>query len=125
MTIFKNINIAKFLIMHGYEMSINALIPTEFKSLIEKRVKERKQNLIKSQNLCLTVKPEFMTLFKNSQSVSLEVRKSHFLARLLKKTNEKKKIDEYEEDKKISDHKTRQLENKKIYFMTKSKNWLS
>ena len=66
--------------MHDYEMSINTLIPTEFKSLIEKRVKERKQNLIKSQNLCLTVNPEFMTLFINSQSVSLAQRKSHFLA---------------------------------------------
>ena len=52
-----------------------------------------------------------MTLFKNSQSVSLAKGKSHFLARLPKKTNDQKKIDEYEEDKKNSDHKTRQLEN--------------
>ena len=98
--------------MHGYEMSINTLIPTEFKSLIEKRVKERKQNLIKSQNLCLTVKPEFMTLFINSQSVSLAQRKSHFLADYPRKQMTKRKSINMKKIRKNLDHKTRQLENK-------------
>ena len=59
----------------------------------------------------MSVKSEFLSLFKNSQSVSLATGKSHFLARLPKKTNDQKKIDDYEEEKKKSDNKARQLED--------------
>ena len=115
-----NVNINDYLSEYEYDKApnrvwlwnvINSLIPGEFKSFIEKKVKERKQGLIRSQNLWLSVKPEFLSLFKNSQSASLAKKKSHFFARLPKKTNDQKKIDDYEEEKKKSDNKARQLED--------------
>ena len=53
----------------------------------------------------MTVKSDFITLLKNSQSVSLAKVRNHFLAKLSKKTSE------YEEEIKKSDNKTRQLDN--------------
>ena len=65
---------------------------------------------MKSQNLCVNVRPEFLSLFKNSQSVSLSKGKSHFLARLPRKTNDQLRIDEYEEEKIYFEKKVARLE---------------
>ena len=69
----------------------NSLIPAEFKVYIKKKVIE--QNWVESKNLWLTVKPKFLNLFKNSQSVSMSKGNSHFLARLSRKTKNQIKID--------------------------------
>ena len=58
----------------------------------------------------MNVKPEFLTLFKTSQVISLFKGKSHFLARQPKKTNDKIKIEEYEEEKLSYDKKVLKLE---------------
>ena len=89
---------------------VNSLIPDDFKEFINDKVIQRKEALIKSQNLCVNVKPEFLTLFKTSQAISLFKGKSHFLARQPKKTNDKIKIEEYEEEKLSYDKKVLKLE---------------
>ena len=66
--------------------------------------------MIQSQNLCVNVKQEFLNLFQNSQAVSLSKGKSHFLARLSKKSKNQSKLDEYEEEKRINDDKIIRLE---------------
>ena len=43
---------------------VNSLIEDEFKTYIAKKIKQRKQVLIHSQNLFMTVKPEFLNLLK-------------------------------------------------------------
>ena len=49
-------------------------------------------------------------MFKNSQAVSLIKRKSHFLARLSKKSADQIVIEKLEEEKKESEYKVRKLE---------------
>ena len=49
---------------------INTLIPGKFKEFITSRIKKRNQVLISSQNLGISVKREFIDVFKNSQSIS-------------------------------------------------------
>ena len=58
----------------------------------------------------MTVKHEFLNLFKNSQSVSLEKGKSHFLTRILKIANDQKLIEKLEEEKKELYRKEKELE---------------
>ena len=50
---------------------INTLIPEEFQSFISHNVMQRWAELIKSQNLSITAKPEFISIFRNSQSFSM------------------------------------------------------
>ena len=89
---------------------VNSLIEDEFKTYIAKKIKQRKQDLVHSQNLFLTVKPEILNLFKNSQSVSLEKGKSHFLTRIPKITSDQKLIEKLEEEKKELYRKEKLLE---------------
>ena len=65
---------------------VNSLIPQAFKEYISQKVLDRKESIYKSQNLSTSIKPEFIEIFKNSESVSLHKGKSHFLTRLPKKT---------------------------------------
>ena len=89
---------------------VNSLIENEFKTYIEKKIKQRNKDLVHSQNLFLAVKPEFLNLFKNSQSVSLEKEKSHFLTRILKIASDQKLIEKLEEEKKELYRKEKELE---------------
>ena len=71
----------------------------EFNKFIESKVEIRKQEIINSQNIGITTKPEFIKIFKNSQSISSMKGKSHFLTRVPKPTKEQMKIRELKEDK--------------------------
>ena len=82
---------------------VNSLIPQEFKEFIDKKVKERKQNIIKSQNLGANIMPQFVNIFKTSNSVSLHKGKSHFLIRQPQKTKLQAKLEKIEEEKSNSD----------------------
>ena len=79
--------------------------------------------MIQSQNACVNVKQEFFNFFQNSQAVSLSKGKSHFLARLLKKSNDQSKLDEYEEEKIFTDDKIIRLEKKLIDLKINAKLW--
>ena len=48
-----------------------------------------------------------MNLFKISQSIPLAKERNHFLVRLSKEMNDQMKIDEYQEETKKLDYKTR------------------
>ena len=67
---------------------INTLLHDEFQKFILKIIEERRNELINSQNLGITVRPEFLNIFKKSQAVSIQTRKSHFLARVPKPTKD-------------------------------------
>ena len=110
----KMIHIYKYLPKYEYNKEpnrawlcnvVNSLIPEKFKVFIADKVKERKQSLIQSKNLCVNVKQKFLNLFQNSQAVSLSKGKSNFLARLPKKSKNQSKLDEYEEEQRINDDK--------------------
>ena len=77
---------------------VNSLIPQEFKEFIDKKVKERKQSIIKSQNLGANIMPQFVNIFKTSNSVSLHKGKSHFLIRQSQKTKLQAKLEKIEEE---------------------------
>ena len=79
---------------------INTIIPGDFQAFIEEKVNERKQYLIESQNLGISVLPEFQNIFKNSQAVSTVNGKSYFLARFPKVTKNQSKLQKLEEEKK-------------------------
>ena len=89
---------------------INSVIPDDFREYVSEKVRVRKLSLINSQNLCVKVKPEFLNIFKNSQSVSLQKGKSHFLARLPKKPKYQEQIDQHEEEVKHYEVKMIKLE---------------
>ena len=56
--------------------------------------------LIESQNLGISIIPEFQNIFKNSRAVSTVNRKSYFLARFQKVTKDQFKLQKLEEEKK-------------------------
>ena len=79
---------------------INTIIPDKFQNYVQTKVEERRQQLIDTQNLGISVQPEFLNIFKSSQSISTVNGKSHFLTRLPKPTKEQMKIQKLEEEKK-------------------------
>ena len=56
--------------------------------LVDKKIKERNQKLIASQNLMINAKDEFISIFKNSQSISSLKGKSQYLVCAPKKTQD-------------------------------------
>ena len=50
---------------------VSILISSEFKDYIDQKVFERKVSIYKSHNLIIMIKPEFVEIFTNSQSVSI------------------------------------------------------
>ena len=84
---------------------VNSLLTREFNEFIESKVNIRKQELIQSQNISIAAKPEFIKIFKNSESISNSKGKSHFLARMPKPTKDQNKIRQLEEEKKDSYYK--------------------
>ena len=65
---------------------VNSLVSDDFQNYIDEKVKLRRQNVIKQQNLRMTINPEFVNIFKSSNAISSEKGKSHYLARLPKKS---------------------------------------
>ena len=66
---------------------VNTLVQIEFQNFIQKVTEDRRKALIDSQNLGISVRPEFMNIFQKSQAASTLPGKSHFLARFPKPTN--------------------------------------
>ena len=66
---------------------------------------ERKENIIKSQNLRANILPQFASIFKVSNSVSLNKGRSHFLIRTPMETKQQIKLKEIEEEKNTSDRR--------------------
>ena len=113
-----HIDIKKFLPKYSYEKEpnrewlcniVNTLLNEEFNKFIGEKVEIRKQEFIKSQNISVSVKPEFLKIFKNSQSISYSKGKSHFLARMPRPTKDQEKIKQLEEEKVDSYYKAKVL----------------
>ena len=62
--------------------------------------------MIASQNLGINATPEFLEIFKRSQSISTTNGKSHFLTRIPKITKDQHKIMAFEKDNKELDCKS-------------------
>ena len=75
---------------------INTLIPEEFQQFIVQNIKQRRVELIQSQNLSIIENPEFVSIFKNSQSLSMHKGRSHFLTREPKISKDKSLINKFE-----------------------------
>ena len=78
---------------------INSLIPEKFNQFILIKIKKRNKEFIALQNIGITIKPEFIQIFKNSRAISTMNGKSHYLTRVPMKTKEQLKIIKYEEQK--------------------------
>ena len=113
-----HIDIKKFLPKYSYEKEpnrewlciiVNSLLTEDFNAFIEDKIDTRKQELIKSQNVSFSVKPEFVKIFQNSQSISSSKGKSHFLARMPRPTKDKEKIRQLEEEKSDNFYKAKVL----------------
>ena len=89
---------------------INTLIPEEFSEFVSRNIALRKNELIKSQNLSITAMPEFISIFKTSQSVSMHKGRSHFLTREPKLSKDKILIGKIEEERQNSERKIQKLE---------------
>ena len=95
-------------------MLLTLLYPITLERMYLKKIRVRKLSLINSQNLCVKIKLEFFSIFKNSQSVSLQIAKdkSYFLARFPKKIKYQDQIDHHEEKVKHYEVKMIKLEQK-------------
>ena len=105
----KNIHIDRFLPDYDYLKDpnrewlcniIHTIIPDKFQNYVQTKVEERRQQLIDTQNLGISVQPEFINIFKSSQSISTVNGKFHFLTRLPKPTKDQMRIQKLEEEKK-------------------------
>ena len=94
---------------------VNSLVSDDFQNYIDKKVKLRKQNLIKQQNIKMTINYELINIFKSSNVISSEKEKSHFLARLPKKFSYEHSMKTFL--KKIESLK-RRLENNTIHSIS-------
>ena len=110
------LDINKFLPKYSYQKEpnrewlwnvVNSLMTEKFNEFIESKTELRKQELIKSQNIGVSAKKEFIEIFKNSQSISSVKGKSHFLARVPKPTKDQMKVRQLEEDKINSEYKAK------------------
>ena len=91
----KNIHIDTFLPDYDYLKETNrewlwnmvdTIIPEKSQNFVQAKVEKRREQLIDTQNLWISVQPEYIHIFKASQSISTVKRKSHYLTRLPKPT---------------------------------------
>ena len=90
---------------------VNSLIPNEFQKYIKIWEEKRREELLQSSNLAIRVKPEFLDIFKSSQSVSTIKGKSHFLTRNPKITKDKISISILNEEKKELERRSDAFQN--------------
>ena len=88
---------------------VNTLVPQDFQSFIKEKIEIRKNDIIKSQNLGIQAKPEFISIFRKSQAVSSMKGRSHFLARMPKISKDRQMILDLEEEKEVHDSKVKKL----------------
>ena len=82
---------------------INSLNHKKFQKFIDIKTEERRKSIIQSQNMQITVKKEFIDIFKTSKAVSLQNGKSHFLARIPKMNKHQALLNQVNEEKKEGD----------------------
>ena len=75
---------------------VNTIIHEKFQNFVQAKVEERREQLIDTQNLGITVQPEFIYIFKTSHSISTVKWKSHYLTHLPKPTKDHIKIQKLE-----------------------------
>ena len=63
--------------------------------------------MIDAQNIGVSAKPEFIEIFKNSQSISSMKGKSHFLARMPRLSRDQLKVKQLEEEKQNNEYKVK------------------
>ena len=88
---------------------VNTLVPQDLQSFIKEKIEIRKNDIIKSQNLGIQAKPEFISIFRKSQAVSSMKGRSHFLARMPKISKDRQMILDLEEEKEVHDSKVKKL----------------
>ena len=89
---------------------VNTIIHEKFQSFVQAKVEERREQLIDTQNLKISVQSELINIFKASHSISTVKRKSHYLTCLPKPTKDYIKIQKLEEEKKEIIFKTKNTE---------------
>ena len=100
---------------------INTIIPDKFLNYVQTKIEERRQQLIDTQNLGISVQPKFINIFKSSQSISIVNGKSHFLTRLPKPTKDQMRIQKLEEEKKEIIFKAKDTETQLLELKRKLK----
>ena len=88
---------------------VNTLIHDDFVEYISTKVNERKKAIYESQNISTQIRPEFIEIFKNSQSISFLKGKSHFLTRPPKKTKHQIEAEEHKGKKEKAEFKNIEL----------------
>ena len=88
---------------------VNTLVSQDFQSFIKEKIEIRKNDIIKSQNLGIQAKPEFISIFRKSQAVSSMKGRSHFLARMPKISKDRQMILDLEKEKEVHDSKVKKL----------------
>ena len=88
---------------------INTLVNDEFKNFIQEKIDKRNKELIKTQNLGVSAKQEFIDIFKRSKAISTTKGKSHFLTRVPKLTKDQLRLKKLEEEKSTAESKTKLL----------------
>ena len=76
---------------------------------------------MKNQNLKITSKEEFINIFKDSKSASIEKGKNYFLARAPRKSKQQIKLEKSEEHKKEDDSIIQLLKSKIVQLNTKTR----
>ena len=93
-----HIAINQYLLEYDYHKELNKecldnIVNSKFKRIVLISLKKLpKKALIASQNLVITVRPEFMRILKISQSISTWIGKSIFLVRLTRPKKDQTKI---------------------------------
>ena len=110
------LDIFKFLPKYSYNKEpnrewlwniVNSLMAGQFNKFIETKIDTRNIDLIQSQNIGISTKPEFIEIFKKSQSISSVKGRSHFLVRDPKPTKDQLKIRQLEEEKVNNEYKSK------------------
>ena len=101
---------------------VNSIIPEKFQKFIETKVEERRQLLINSQNLGISVQPDILNIFKQSKAISTVKGKSHFLTRLPKPTKDKLKIQQLVEERKELNIRDKDVEKELVELKIKLQN---
>ena len=65
----------------GMQYIVNSLIPEDFQHFVKHKEEIRRREILKSHNLEMKVKHEFINIFKFSQTISTVSGRSHFLTR--------------------------------------------
>ena len=86
---------------------VNSLMTSQFNKFIETKIDTRNIDLILSQNIGISTKPEFIEIFKKSQSISSIKGGSHFLERTPKQSKDQLKIRQLEEEKVNNEYKSK------------------